>query len=144
MLAKTRLWFGLNPSGGKNILDVHIAFFKEANSHGGHHGRITLTSPSRGLRAAEVGFVFVGLTNPPAISPMVVQYIWDKAKEQNYIPHHIVHYGTTLRTSDGLPVNTIISASRREAEDAAAKSRFQSLDSQARQHKTKTAELVTS
>ena len=117
-IAKIRLFFGLNPCGGKNLLDVDIKFHKDANEHGSH-GKIVVTHRGKGLNKAPVSFVFLGLTTPPAINPMVLDYIWEKAYEQGFIPHEILHYGTPLKSHVGLSARQCLSNERRQAEDAA-------------------------
>lgn len=117
LLAKTRLFFGLRPHGGKNILDVEIAFHRDAAQYGSH-GKILVTSRKLGLNKIGVHFVFVGLSTPPGLSPSVFEYIWEKAAEKGIQAHEIIYYGTTLKSNVGLPARSMISKSRNDAEDA--------------------------
>ena len=117
LLAKARLFFGLRPHGGKNILDVEIAFHRDAAQYGSH-GKILVTSRKHGLRQIGVHFVFVGLSTPPNLNSMVLEYIWDKAAEQGYQAHDIMYYGTPLKSNVGLPARAMLSKSRADAEDA--------------------------
>ena len=40
-----------------------------------------------------VAFVFVGMAKPPKLDLAIVAYVWEQAKVQGYIPHHIEVYG---------------------------------------------------
>lgn len=117
VLAKIRLYFGLRPHGGKNILDVDIEFHKDAAIYGSH-GKINVSSKKDGLRDIPVHFVFVGLSTPPNLNSMVMDYIWEKAREKGFIAHSLAYYGTPLKSNVGLPARAMLSASRADAEDA--------------------------
>lgn len=117
LLAKARLFFGLRPHGGKNILDVDIAFHRDAAQYGSH-GKVLVTSRKHGLNQIGVHFVFVGLSTPPGLSPMVFEYIMEKAAEQGIKVHEIIYYGTPLKSNAGLPARAMLSKSRGDAEDA--------------------------
>jgi hypothetical protein len=76
----------------QTINDLEIRFHKDANVFG-EHGTINVTHVRQGLVENTVRFVIVGLTTPPNLSKEVFNLIWEAAKAQGYIPHHIVTYG---------------------------------------------------
>lgn len=73
-----------------NRLDVK--FGTDAN-YFGEHGKIVVTNKKLGLEEATVPFVFVGLTTPLPMDPDTMNYIWDQAEQQGYIPIRITQYG---------------------------------------------------
>lgn len=85
----------LNIFGRKNnkALDaMDIKFHHEANFFGSH-GRIVVSHREKQLEEASVPFVFVGLTTPPDLTPGLMNYIWEQAMNQGYIPVKITSYG---------------------------------------------------
>lgn len=104
---------------GKSIQvnDLKIAFHKEANLYG-THGLLTASHVDQGLKNVPVRFVFVGMSEPPAMTPVIVDYIWEEAKAQGYVPHALSAYGLVLATHTGLAPRDLISQERRQAEDA--------------------------
>lgn len=72
--------------------EVEIKFHKEAN-YFGEHGTIVVSHRKQNLVEAPVRFVFVGLTTPPKMDLATFAKIWEAAKYQGYIPHHIETYG---------------------------------------------------
>lgn len=78
----------------KQKINLEIRFDGEATPYGSH-GRLVATSPKREIDHKEIDFVFIGLTIPPKITPDIINFIWEEARHQNYIIHHITEYGTT-------------------------------------------------
>lgn len=103
------------------IIDLRIAFHKDANFYG-THGHIIATHVDHGLMDEEVRFVFLGVSKPPALTPHIVNFIWEEAKAKGFIPHSISSYGHVLRTHSSLNPRDIVSAERRAAEDQRATS----------------------
>lgn len=68
-----------------------VRFWREAAAHG-NHGTIVVNSRANGLKDAEVRFAFEGMTNPPKLTPQVLEYIWTQAAEQGYVPQYIASY----------------------------------------------------
>ena len=68
-----------------------VRFYRDAAAHGSH-GKIVVNSKQHDLLDREVSFVFEGMTNPPKMSPQVLQYVWEQALEQGYVPQHLVRY----------------------------------------------------
>lgn len=69
-----------------------VKFFREA-AHFGEHGRLVVSSIKHGLQAHSVALVFVGKVEAPELDLNTIQYIWDQALEQGYVPHYIEQYG---------------------------------------------------
>ncbi len=99
------------------VLDLEIAFHKQAN-HFGTHGVIIASHKDLKLDNQPVRFVFIGLTQPPAMTPRIIEYVWEEARAQGFIPFSIQSYGHVLATHTGLPPRALVSESRRDAEDA--------------------------
>jgi hypothetical protein len=97
------------------VLDLEIVFHKAAN-HFGSHGIITASHKDLGLANEPVRFVFIGMTTPPALTPRVLEYIWEEARAQGFLPTAVESYGHVLTTHVGLPPRALVSADRRNAE----------------------------
>jgi hypothetical protein len=76
----------------KRLGEVEIKFHTEAN-YFGEHGTICVTHVKKGLVETSVRFVFAGVTTPPKMDLATFSRIWEEAKTQGYIPHHIETYG---------------------------------------------------
>lgn len=68
---------------------LKMAFYTDAAEHG-WHGKILVTSRRRGLERVVVNFVFIGMTEPPALTPALMEHIWTEAKAQGFVPFEIV------------------------------------------------------
>lgn len=77
--------FGRKPK----IDGLKMAFYTDAAEHG-WHGKILVTSRRRGLERVVVNFVFIGMTEPPALTPALMEHIWTEAKAQGFVPFEIV------------------------------------------------------
>lgn len=73
-------------------VNLQLAFYKEAAIHG-MHGSINVSHRGFNLNGKPVRFVFVGVHTPPAVTPELLTYIFEEAKVQGFIPHHIELYG---------------------------------------------------
>lgn len=69
-----------------------LKFFRDA-AYFGEHGRIVVSSVKYGLQAHSVALVFVGKVEAPELDLNTVQYIWNQAMEQGFVPHYIEQYG---------------------------------------------------
>lgn len=98
------------------VLDLEIKFHKEANLYG-RHGHLIASHKEQGLEGYPVRFVFVGVSRPPALTPRVMEYIWDEAKAQGYIPERLYSYDHILDVHEGLPAGCLVSQERRLAEN---------------------------
>lgn len=74
--------------------EVNIKFYKEAN-YFGEHGKIVVTRVKDGLYEVPVSFVFMGMTTPPKMSDQAINFIFDEARHQGFIPHYIEQYGSS-------------------------------------------------
>lgn len=99
------------------VNDLQIAFHKEANLYG-THGLLLASHVDQGLKNVPVRFVFVGLSEAPPLTPVIMSYVWEEAKAQGYVPHALSAYGLVLETHTGLKPRDLIAKERREAEDA--------------------------
>ena len=99
------------------VLDLEIAFHKQANPFG-THGVLLASHKDLKLDNQPVRFVFIGMTQPPAMTPRIIEYVWEEARAQGFIPYSIQSYGTVLSTHTGLPPRALVSESRRNSEDA--------------------------
>ena len=97
------------------VLDLEIAFHKEAN-HYGTHGVIIASHKDHGLKNQSVRFVFIGMSEPPAMTPRIIEYIWEEARAQGFVPTAIQSYGSVLNTHAGLPSRALIRHQLRQAE----------------------------
>lgn len=68
---------------------LKMAFYTDAAAEGSH-GKILVSSRRRGLDHVAVNFVFVGMVQPPALTPTLMEHIWTEAKAQGYVPFEIV------------------------------------------------------
>lgn len=100
----------------QQILEVEIKFHKEANLYG-RHGTIKASHKEQKLEGYPVRFVFKGLSTPPALTPNVLQYIWEEAKAQGYNPEEMLSYGEVLPTHNELDHNDVVSQERKDAEN---------------------------
>lgn len=81
--------FGLKKKQEHKAYDLEIRFHTEAARHG-RHGQIQVSHVRKGIKHRVVNFVIVGFTQPPQVTPGLMQYIWDEAKAQGYVPHEFV------------------------------------------------------
>lgn len=79
--------------------ELKICFHKDA-IYFGEHGTINVTNKKLGLVEQNVVFVFVGVTTPPVLDLTTYIRVWEEAKTQGYIPHHIVQYGKNNEVFD--------------------------------------------
>lgn len=80
------------------VLGLEIAFHKKANLYG-THGILMASHRDQKLDNYQVRFCFVGLSEAPAMTPVIMNYIWEEAKAQGYIPHKLLSYGHVLETT---------------------------------------------
>lgn len=90
-----------------DVRDLEIAFHKKANLHG-THGLLVASHRDQRLENFPVRFVFIGMSEPPALTPAVMDYIWDEAKSQGYIPHKLQAYGFVLDTTSGVDTHDLV------------------------------------
>lgn len=79
--------------------ELRICFHKEA-IYFGEHGSINVSNKKLGIVEQDVVFVFVGVTTPPVLDLTTYIRIWEEAKAQGYIPHHISQYGKNNEVFD--------------------------------------------
>lgn len=84
------------------IIDLEIKLHKEANLYG-RHGTLIASHVEQKLQNYPVRFVFKGLSSPPALTPRILDFIWEEAKAQGYVPHRLENYGEVLLTSAVAP-----------------------------------------
>lgn len=103
---------------GKSIevVDLKIAFHKEANIYG-EHGTLRVSHITQGLRDQDVRFAFIGVSTPPALTPLIFEYIWEEARAKGYIPSALTGYGSVLVTTADVKPVELISAARQAAEN---------------------------
>lgn len=80
------------------VIDLKLAFHKDANLYG-HHGYLLASHRAQKLEDTAIRFVFIGLTHPPVMTPRIMEYVWEEARSQGYIPHALVSYGNVLQTT---------------------------------------------
>lgn len=98
------------------IIDLKMAFHKDANLYG-HHGHLRASHVAQNLKDAQVRFVFIGLSSPPPMTPRIMEYIWEEAKAQGYIPHELTTYGHVLEATTGMNLQQCVNLPLREARD---------------------------
>jgi len=91
MYVATMNLIGLDVSHKAVAAKPKVFFYHDAAYHG-DHGTIFVSSRGRGLVDVPVKFVFAGLSNPPKLDLQTMQYIWEQALEQGFVPQHIVTY----------------------------------------------------
>lgn len=89
------------------VTDLQLAFHKEANLHG-EHGLILASHRKYQIDGEAVRFVFVGLSSPPPMTPRILEYIWEEARAQGFIPHALITYGNVLKTNDELEPQQLV------------------------------------
>lgn len=109
------------------VIDLEIAFYKQAN-HFGTHGVMIASHKDLGLKNHPVRFVFIGLSTPPAMTPRIIEYIWEEARAQGFIPASIQSYGEVLETHTGLSPRILVNGNRRQSEDALHNHRSNALE----------------
>lgn len=88
-----KAFFDLAFARAKNTADdVEIKFHIAANLFA-DHGSINVTNHRFNLDRQDVRFSFAGLTSPPAMTPKLLQDIWDAALLQGYVPHYLSGFG---------------------------------------------------
>lgn len=97
------------------IIDLEIAFHKRANLYG-EHGRILASHRAENIDGEPVRFVFVGLSSPPPMTPRILEYIWEEARAQGFIPHAMITYGAVLQTTPDLVPNDLVREALRNAQ----------------------------
>lgn len=81
---------------------LELRFHKQANVYG-EHGVINVTHVKQGLVETGVRFVFIGVTTPPKMDRNTMNYIWEEALAQGYIPHYIESYGNNNEITTPIP-----------------------------------------
>jgi hypothetical protein len=79
------------------VLGLEIAFHKQANLYG-THGVLVASHRDQKLANHPVRFVFVGLSEAPPLTPIIMNYIWEEARAQGYVPLKLMSYGHILET----------------------------------------------
>lgn len=85
------------------VTTLEVRFHKEAN-HFGEHGQLNVSHVRQNLKGVPVRFVFVGVSKAPELTLDLLAYIWDQARFQGYIPHHLVSYGEENALVVGKPL----------------------------------------
>lgn len=88
------------------VMDLPVKFYKEANLYG-THGWLVVSHLTENLKNVPVRFVFVGQSTPPALTPRILEYIWEEAKAQGFLPHALESYGATLIANKDLSMGDI-------------------------------------
>lgn len=78
---------------------LKIVFYKDA-AYFGEHGRINVSHKKHGLVEQDIAFVFIGVTTPPVLDLTTYIRVWEEARHQGYIPHHMVEYGKNNEVFD--------------------------------------------
>lgn len=94
---------------------LKMAFYTDAAEHG-WHGKILVSSRRRGLERTVVNFVFVGMTEPPALTPALMEHIWTEAKAQGFVPFEIVdalEVNKAPEPTPEVPVAPVVAVARR-------------------------------
>lgn len=77
---------------GKNkAINLNIRFHKDANDYR-EHGTLIASHVGKGLERESVRFVFIGLDEPPAMTPAILAFIWDKAEAEGFQPIQLRSY----------------------------------------------------
>lgn len=79
---------------GRNIksMDLDVKFHTDTNLFG-EHGTIVVSHKKKKLVEQAVRFVFPGITTPPKLDLRLMAYVWEEARNQGFIPHHLQTYG---------------------------------------------------
>lgn len=99
--------------------DLRIVFHRDARGLG-MHGQIRATHADFNLDNDLVRFSFMGLQSPPALTPDVMAFIWERAEAAGFVVHNLANYGTVLENLAAADMKEVVSQERQEAE-----SRFQ-------------------
>lgn len=90
--------------------DLEIKFHKDANFFG-EHGTINVSHVRLGLVETPVRFVFAGVTTPPRLDLTTYIRIWEEARAQGFVPHHLVTYGKNNEVIDvSKPADTTVNS----------------------------------
>ncbi len=73
-------------------LSLKVAFYKDAALHG-MHGSINVSHRGFNLNGQPVRFVFIGVHTPPPATPELLAFLFEEARIQGFIPHHVELYG---------------------------------------------------
>lgn len=99
------------------VVDLPIKFHKDANYYG-THGKLQGNSVEHNLKDAEIRFVFPGMSTPPALTPRIMEYIWEEARAAGFVPTKLINYGQVIPTERELEARAAVSAARIAAERA--------------------------
>jgi hypothetical protein len=83
------------------VIGLELVFHKKANLYG-THGIITASHRDQKLDNYPVRFCFVGLSEAPPMTPVIMNYIWEEAKAQGYTPFKLQSYGHVLETTPSM------------------------------------------
>lgn len=84
--------FSFKRTPPKTYAGLSVKFHHEANLFG-EHGKLNVTNKKMGIIESPVIFVFPGVTTPPKLELGLLEYVWEQAKNQGYIPHYVESYG---------------------------------------------------
>ncbi len=101
------------------VIDLKIVFHKDANLYG-THGHLKATHVDSRNVEQTVRFAFIGVSTPPALTPRIVNYIWEEAQAQGYTPIEIAKYGMVIPTDAQVRPSALVSEARRRAEGVRA------------------------
>lgn len=107
--------------------DPKIAFYLQAIHHG-EHGILNATSKKHDFQDKDISFAIIGISNPPPITPDILEMIWTEAKEQGFIPHYIVRY------DGGKGIGEVLGRSTQEANLFAVPNHLRDLTKEAKEN----------
>lgn len=68
-----------------------VVFYKEAAEYA-EHFRLRVTNRTLKISDVVVPGAFVGMTQPPRLDVETLNYIFETARAQGYVPHHLEAY----------------------------------------------------
>lgn len=68
-----------------------VVFYKEASEYA-EHFRLRVTNRTLKISDVVVPGAFVGMTKPPRLDVETLNYIFETARAQGYVPHHLEAY----------------------------------------------------
>ena len=127
---------------GKSIevVDLKMAFHKEANNYG-THGVLIADHIDQKLENYPVRFAFIGASKPPPMTPRVVSHIWEEARAQGYLPQCIEHYGSAIEIS-AKDNEDVLTNERLRQEALAANKNVREMRIRAAEYESKSAEVA--
>lgn len=87
-----------------NPLNINVLFYKDS-IYSQRHGTILVTSRKHGIKNKVVEFSILGTNNSPALTPGLMDFIFEEARKAGYIPKSLITYRNEELLADPTKIN---------------------------------------